>query len=146
MAQRKTLTEQQVSVLRWIAEGCPDDVMDGGSHRVSAAALRNRGLVMIRGRGATWVAKITDAGCDYLSRVDGPEPPVPREANVSVTQQLVDDVVAAGGVLRVPLRGWYASDGVCQGPTRIPTGGQIIPHAHRTTGLGLRRFLTERSA
>jgi transposase len=34
----------------------------------------------------------------------------------------------------------------CQGPTRIPTGGQIIPHAHRTTGLGLRRFLTERSA
>jgi hypothetical protein len=98
MAQRKTLTEQQVSLLRWIAEGCPEGVMDGMSHRVSAAALRNRGLVTISGRGSTWAAKITDAGRDYLAQLDGPNPPVPRQANRSVTQQLVDDVIAAGGV------------------------------------------------
>jgi hypothetical protein len=106
MAQRKTLTEQQVSLLRWIAEGCPDGVMDGMSHRVSAAALRNRGLVTVSGRGPSWMAKITDAGRAYLAEVDGPKPPVPREANVSVTQHLVNDVIAAGGVLRVPRRGW----------------------------------------
>jgi hypothetical protein len=26
VAQRKTLTEQQVGILRWISEGCPDGV------------------------------------------------------------------------------------------------------------------------
>jgi hypothetical protein len=34
--------------------------------------------------------------------VDGPEPPIPRRPNISVTQQLVDDVIAAGGEMRVP--------------------------------------------
>ena len=29
MAQRKTLNETQVEVLRWIADGCPSGVMDG---------------------------------------------------------------------------------------------------------------------
>jgi hypothetical protein len=29
---------------------------------------------------------------------------------VSVTQQLVDDVIAAGGSLRVPRKSWYARD------------------------------------
>jgi hypothetical protein len=106
MAQRKTLTEQQVSLLRWIAAGCPYGVMDGVHHRISVAALRNRVLVTISGRGSTWAAKITDAGQDYLAQLDGPNPPVPRQANVSVTQQLVDDVIAGGGVLRVPRRGW----------------------------------------
>jgi hypothetical protein len=40
-------------------------------------------------------------------QVDGPEPPVPRQPNVSVTQQLIDEVIAAGGSLRVPRRNWY---------------------------------------
>jgi hypothetical protein len=42
--------------------------------------------------------KITEAGREYLDRVDGPEPPAPRQANVSVTQQLVDDVIAGSGL------------------------------------------------
>jgi hypothetical protein len=85
MAQRSTLTERQVSILRWIADGCPPGVTEGDFHRISAAALRNRGLVTITGRGATWAAKATTAGRDYLARVDGPDPPIPRQANVSVT-------------------------------------------------------------
>jgi hypothetical protein len=102
MAQRKTLTEQQVAILRWIGDGCPDGVMEGTFHRISAGALRNRGLVKTSGRGPSWSAKITAAGREYLREVDGPEPPIPRKANVSITQQFVDDIAAAGGAQRFP--------------------------------------------
>jgi hypothetical protein len=107
MAQRKTLTEGQVAVLRWIGDGCPDGAMaDAISARISAGALRNRGLVRTSGHGLTWKATITPAGTDYMKQVDGPNPPVARQANVSVTQRLVDDVIAAGGSLRVPRKRW----------------------------------------
>jgi hypothetical protein len=104
VAQRKTLTEAQVALLRWISEGCPNGQMEGDSHRISAAALRRKGLVAISGRGPTWAATITDGGREYLERVDSPAPPIPRQGNVPVTQQLVDEVIAAGGSLRVPRR------------------------------------------
>jgi hypothetical protein len=107
MAQRKTLTDRQIAVLRWIGDGCPAGVMaDEMSARISAGALRNRGLVRTSGRGRSWKATITPDGTDYLKQVDGPNPPVARQANVSVTQQLIDDVVAAGGSLRVRRKRW----------------------------------------
>lgn len=106
MAQRKTLTEQQVDLLRWVADGCPDGEMEGDSYRVSVAALRRRGLVTTSGGGPTWSAAITAGGREYLEKVNGPEPPVPRQGNVPVTQRLVDEVIAAGGSMRVPRR-WY---------------------------------------
>lgn len=107
MAQRKTLTEGQVAVLGWIRDGCPEGVMESDvSARISAAALRSRGLVQTSRRGRSWEATITDAGVEYLKEVDGPNPPIARQANVSVTQQLVDDVIAAGGSLRLPRRRW----------------------------------------
>jgi hypothetical protein len=113
MAQRKTLNERQVAALRWVRDGCLEGVMaDVISARISAAALRNRGLVRTSGRGRTWAARITSAGEEYLQHVDGPCPPVPRQPNVSVTQQLVDDVVAAGGSLRVARKRWGATGGV----------------------------------
>jgi hypothetical protein len=112
VAQRKTLNETQVAVLRWIAGGCPGGATEGDSHRISAAALRNRGLVTTSGRGPTWTAKIEQPGREYLEQVDGPNPPVPRQANLSVTQQLVDDVIAAGGSLHLPRRSCYDGGGV----------------------------------
>lgn len=112
MAQRTTLNEVQVAVLRWIGEGCSDEVMDGVSTRISAGALRNRGLVRTSGRGRSWKATITTAGTEYLQRVDSPNPPLARKPNVSVTQQLVNDVAAAGGSLRVPRKHWQDKDTV----------------------------------
>ena len=112
VAQRLTLNEGQVALLRWIGDGCPDDVMEGHFYRISASALRSKGLVKISGRGPTWAAETTQAGQAYLEQLAGEDPPVPRQANVSVTQKLVDDVTAAGGSLRVPRRNWYAEDGV----------------------------------
>src|SRR4051794_19605840 len=111
MAHRETLTELQVAVLRWIEDGCQDAVANA-SYRISAGALRNRGLVVTSGKGPTWTASTTRLGRDYLRDVDGPNPPTPRQPNVSVTQQLVDDVIAAGGSLRVPRRGGQFRRGV----------------------------------
>jgi hypothetical protein len=134
VAQRKTLNEPQVRLLRWIADGCPAGVMEGESHRISAAALRSRGLVAISGRGPTWDASVTRAGREYLEHVDGPNPPVPRQANVSVTQQLVDDVIAAGGSLRVPRKGWDSDEGIdYAGRARLAERHGRVPVGKRLT-------------
>lgn len=103
MAHRTdALTEQQRESLKWIGDGCPAGVMTDDSHRISAAALRRRGLVRITGRGPTWAAHLTEAGREWIVRSESDDAPLPRQANVSVTQQLVDDLLAAGGSLRVP--------------------------------------------
>ena len=45
MAQQSTLSEAQVSLLRWIGDGCPAAQSVGEYHRISAAALRRRNLI-----------------------------------------------------------------------------------------------------
>lgn len=105
MGQRKALTEHQLVVLRWIAEGCPDGVWPDTAHRISAGALRNRGMVKTSGRGSTWTASITTKGKEYLKLASGPRPPTPREPNESVTTRLVRELLEAGGSMRVP-REW----------------------------------------
>jgi hypothetical protein len=118
MAQRKTLSQAQVDLLRWIGDGCPADREVGEFFRISAGALRNRGLITTDGRRANWSASITPAGTEYLAQVEGPNPPVPRQASVSLTQQLVDEVVASGGSLRVPRRHYWS-------------GKETVDYAHR---------------
>jgi hypothetical protein len=133
VAQRKTLTEKQVELLRWIADGCPDGVMKDDFYRISAAALRNRSLITTSGRGPTWIAKITLSGTEYLAKVEAPNPPIPRQANVSVTQQLVDDVSASGGSLRLAQRPWGSTEGVdweqrarlAQAHGKVPPGKRL---------------------
>lgn len=60
------LNEPQLKTLRWIGDGCPDGVMHDDTHRISAAALRNRDLIRIHGRGKTWRAELTEKGRAYL--------------------------------------------------------------------------------
>lgn len=48
----------------------PAGVMRDDTHRISAAALRSRGLIKTSGRGAHWTAKLTPSGRAYLARVD----------------------------------------------------------------------------
>jgi hypothetical protein len=128
MAQRKTLTEQQVAIPPVDRRRLSRRVMEGTLHRISAGALRNRGLVTTSGRGPTWSAKATAAGREYLREVDGPNPPVPRKANVSVTRQLIDDIVAAGGTLRVPQSEWWTYKRKAELATRhrkVPIGKRL---------------------
>jgi hypothetical protein len=93
-------------LLRWLRDGCPDGVYGDVYHRVSAAALHRQGFLSVSGHGANWEAALTEKGEEYLARADGPNPPIPRQANVSVTQELVDSVIAAGGSMVVPAKSW----------------------------------------
>lgn len=63
-----SLNPPQLQVLSWVRDGCPDGVYNDWSHRISARTLHNRGLVVIKGRGASWSATITDSGVHYLDR------------------------------------------------------------------------------
>ena len=122
-----SLNAAQIEVLRWIAAGSPPGEMEGYTHRISAAALRTRGLVRTAGRGETWRADLTERGREQLERLDGEqpmtspgrepegadarppaargEPPAtanPEVERLSKTEQLVADVLAAGGQLTLP--------------------------------------------
>lgn len=104
--------------------------MEGYTHRISASALRTRDLVRISGRGETWRAELTDRGREQLERLErelpahttdgrngGVAAPVQvahtterrtgaalalRSKPLSKTEQLVADVLAAGGCLLLP--------------------------------------------
>ncbi len=64
------------------------------------------------GRGKGWRAEATPSGREYLEQAKEPGAQEPRQPNVSVTQQLVDDVIASGGALRVPRKRWFEQEGV----------------------------------
>lgn len=61
-----SLNPPQLQVLSWVRNGCPDGVYNDWSHRISARRLHNRGLVVAKGRGASWSATITDPGVHYV--------------------------------------------------------------------------------
>jgi len=116
----------QLGVLRWVAHGCAEARYEGYSHRVSAAALRTRGLIRISGHGTTWRAEITASGRAVLelpeplprvkrvpraalsSRGDRPARVEPKSKPLSKTEQLMADIAAAGGSLLVP---YWREDG-----------------------------------
>lgn len=112
-----SLTVAQFDLLRWVAEGCPDGVYEDTSHRVSARALHNRGLIKVDGRGATWSAKVTPEGArrlqEEVKRVEAERARLRREEQARAereraVQQLreravevLEGVVAAGGRLEL---------------------------------------------
>jgi hypothetical protein len=143
----KSLSQWQCCVLRWIADGCPENVMEGFTYKTTAVALQNRHLAKVSRRGGLWKAEITEAGMHYLTHGIYPPPQSPtgtkREAtptkaprtrrggtqaprplpNVEPapaakparptarrgpTEELVDAVQTAGGVLRVQRQHWPA--------------------------------------
>lgn len=109
-------------------------------HRISTAALRRRGLVETSGKGPGWRATITAIGHEYLEKVESSNPPIPRQPTVSVTQQLVDDVTTAGGLMRVPRRHWGDPDHVdyanrariAQRLGKVPEGKRLAITYHST--------------
>ncbi len=133
MAHRKSLNERQLEILRWINAGCPDDDKVDVSRRITAAALRSRGLVTVRGRGPTWSATITDKGRLFLEDADRSDGVPLRQGNYSVTEKLVADVIAAGGSLEVD-RPRYGSRGIdyekrvlaAERHRKVPTGQRLV--------------------
>lgn len=111
------LTVAQHDLLKWVADGCPDGVYDGTSHRVSARGLHNRGLIQVAGRSKTWTAKITLQGTQILqeqtTRVEVARQRERQEAQARAERErerqllraraieVLDAVVAAGGRLEL---------------------------------------------
>jgi hypothetical protein len=151
------LNDAQTTVLRWIADGCPPGVMEGYTHRVSAAALRSRALVRIFGKGKKWRVELTDLGREQLERLDrepyagaaaaevgrvasamqaSPADEInareePATRTLSRTEQLVADVIAAGGRLTLPdetARGgvnWRQRAYAAQRHGKVPAGKHL---------------------
>lgn len=66
MRRSHSLNQRQVEVLRWIADGCPDGVVEGYSYKHTAGALHDRKLVTVTRKRGAWQAEVTDAGHHYL--------------------------------------------------------------------------------
>lgn len=69
------LSDHQVAVLSWIANGCPEGVMEGHSHKTTAIALQNRKLAVVSRKGGVWRATLTGAGAYYLDHGTYQPPP-----------------------------------------------------------------------
>lgn len=131
------LNDYQLSVLNWINDGCPGGVWDGESHKVSAAALRSRGLIKVSRSTGAWSATVTAKGRYYLSNGQYPpadaksrtlKPAQPEKGGkapsvkesaatattkaptrVGPTDELIARVVAAGGRLEIE-SGWTSDN------------------------------------
>lgn len=115
VAKYAKLSEKQLAVLQWVADGRPKGVYeDGFDHRITARALERRGLLSVRGHGPSWRATITEDGRYYLAHDDFPpsdEPlSVPKVRSRAAADlppapvpiaDLIGEVVAAAGVLRI---------------------------------------------
>jgi hypothetical protein len=60
------LSERQMEVLRWVADGCPDGVWPDFSFKRTAYELADRGLVVVDRRRRSWDVALTDGGRYYL--------------------------------------------------------------------------------
>jgi hypothetical protein len=127
---RAPLTERQLTVLKWVESGCPDDVPDLNASKQTARALQNRRLVRVSRKDGLWRAGLTTAGRYYLDHGEHPPtssraprplplppPPSPRKRAapraapsprreprpkpLPVTEQLIADLIASGGELRI---------------------------------------------
>ena len=127
---RASLTERQLAILKWVESGCPDDVPDLNANKRTARALEDRRLVKVSRKDGLWRAGLTTAGRYYLDHGEHPPassgvprplplpppslprkhaapriaqstPREPRPKPLPVTEQLIADLIASGGELRI---------------------------------------------
>jgi hypothetical protein len=77
----RPVTARQLEVLRWVADGCPQDAWPDDTHKHSARALEARGLVAVGRRQGIWHAVLRPAGQHYLDH--GCYPNVPAADTAS---------------------------------------------------------------
>jgi hypothetical protein len=70
-SQHLRAADRQLQVLHWIADGCPDGQWPDETHKLTARALVNLGLVRIsrprRDGRKTWHAVLTPEGARMIS-------------------------------------------------------------------------------
>jgi hypothetical protein len=77
----RPVTPRQLEVLRWVANGCPQDAWSDDTHKHSARALEARGLVAVSRHQGIWHAVLRPAGQHYLDH--GCYPGAPTAATAS---------------------------------------------------------------
>jgi hypothetical protein len=141
-----------------VAAGCPEGRYEGYAHRVSAAALKTRGLVTISGRGPSWKAALTARGAAVAELPDNAaaEKPVAAPAAKEVkaasptpkppgkAEQLIAELIAAGGVMRVPYwreqgqPDYRARVSAAQRFNKVPPGKELVLERARGGQLEIR--------
>lgn len=64
------LSQPQLDVLHWVADGCPEAPWEGVAHKLVARALANRNLIAIHRRRGRWSADMLPGGEYYLAHND----------------------------------------------------------------------------
>jgi hypothetical protein len=72
-ADRPPLTDEQLALLRWIADGCPEGVWPDHSHKGFMRVLEMRALAATRRWYGKWGAELLPAGAFYLAHGTYPE-------------------------------------------------------------------------
>lgn len=144
----RPINEKQLEVLTWLAAGNETDPPDP-TYKLSAVALANRGLATVQRPKGVWTARLTDKGRYVAEQGVYPEETTkaaqpaqarptsgkqgarstPRAvATVSPAEQLVRDVVAAGGVLEVEdaQQGYLQSVASATRHGKVPAGKRLV--------------------
>ena len=119
----RPVTPRQLEVLRWVADGCPQNAWSGDTHKLSARALEARGLITVSRRNGTWSAVLRPAGQHYLGHGEYPR----TTASSHGLPVHVNEEATAAPRTRQRARG---TD--CQTSPRCATAGQTS--ASRITG------------
>lgn len=125
--QPKPLSVLQFKVLRWINDGCPGDVFEGYSHRVSARALADDRYITITGKGPSWTAKITQRGVELLEGIDDSD--TNNHTHESEADKFIKKLIAAGGVLAV--EGGYSHRAANDALIRDVMKSALRPKGHK---------------
>jgi hypothetical protein len=145
------LSVAQFDLLGWVSRGCAVGVYEGTSHRVSARALHNRGLVRVQGSGRAWTATITAEGERLLAgqarRVEAERERARREEQARAerelererlrarARQVLDSVTEAGGRLDV---GTEVSEREMKQVAACLAAEGLLPHGQRLAHESLR--------
>jgi hypothetical protein len=150
------LNTRQLSVLRWIDDGCPNGRWTDYTYKTTATSLQHPRLVTVTKKGG-WKATIEPAGVYYLKHGDypadhfpnkrrsysrimrlahseagKPQRPLTRPApdEPTPTRKLLQDIINAGGVLDLHTRGDETNYGslvtIVNRRQMAPDGQQVI--------------------
>lgn len=125
------LTPTQIETLQWIADGNADGEAPN-SRRTSARSLSTKGLAVVRGRGATWRATMTEIGHEWLENGGKPATvaaPVPPSRPTEPAQR----VMATDR--RTRTQAVAAKDPVPDTPVDSPAGKRRTGYKPRGDGL-----------
>lgn len=61
------LSQQQLKVLQWVDDGCPEEARSGDAHKLAARALANRDLILTQRRQGLWSTEILPGSAYYLA-------------------------------------------------------------------------------